>query len=98
MIADSDEELDDSAQAKEDNVPHQSTPNTAPIQRDYEIVDVPQYLPSVLLPALATFKLPACTVGDEAEQCAAIPEFGVHRGNTFTRKYYGCCIRCYDTS
>lgn len=60
---------------------------SAAVLREFEYVNVPQYLPSSVLPDASSFCLPSVLNADHNDQCAAVPEFGVHRGVTFTRTW-----------
>lgn len=66
---------------------------TTELNRVYEYVDVPQYLEPVPLPSEVSFTLPPVVYEAPDASCAAVAEFGVHRGVTFSRTLERICLR-----
>lgn len=92
MIPDSDSDDEDPRPAPKKSSKSANAPvPTAPVQRDYEFVHVPQYVSSTSsLPAEPSFQMRSVLHPDKNEHCAAVTEYGVHRGTTFTRKLRMC--------
>lgn len=81
---DVDDDDEDHSEAKR---PHsQATPIVAPTTRVYEDAEVTQYLDPFPLPPESTFSLPPVLYDASHECCATVPEYGVHRGTTFSSK------------
>lgn len=95
---------DDSEDENEDFNASRQTPKRGRLiqiaqdDRVYEYVDVPQYLDPFPLPSEASFSLRPVVYATADTCCAAVPEFGVHRGVTFSRTLvrfsFSCIYSC----
>ena len=84
MDEDEDDDNEGSKRAHPDSHPTVTYIPALTTTRQYEDEDVPQYVDQFPLPAQSTFSLHP-VVYDAAHQCCAtVPEYGVHRGTTFS--------------